>query len=66
MGKNILDRVWQRRNLKFKLGAHIVRYADDFVVMCRSDVEKPMEVVHDVLKYEEHRKAVCGKTARTV
>ncbi|XCN71420.1 MAG: group II intron reverse transcriptase/maturase [Candidatus Electrothrix aestuarii] len=46
---HILDRVWQRRNLKFKLGAHIVRYADDFVVMCRGDVEKPMEVVHDVL-----------------
>ncbi len=46
---HILDRVWQRRNLKFKLGAHIVRYADDFVVMCRGDVDKPMEVVHDVL-----------------
>jgi RNA-directed DNA polymerase len=46
---HILDRVWQRQNLKVKLGAHIVRYADDFVVMCRSDVKRPMEVVRDVL-----------------
>jgi len=46
---HILDRVWQRRKLKAKLGAHIVRYADDFVVMCRNDVERPMEVVRHVL-----------------
>lgn len=47
---HILDRVWQGRNLKARLGAHLVRYADDFVVMCRGDVERPLEVVHDVLK----------------
>ncbi len=47
---HILDRVWQRRNLRAKLGAHIVRYADDFVVMCRAGVERPMEVVHHVLE----------------
>ncbi|MDQ3510572.1 MAG: reverse transcriptase domain-containing protein [Pseudomonadota bacterium] len=32
---HILDRLWQRRHLKGKLQAHLVRYADDFVVMCR-------------------------------
>jgi len=36
---HILDRLWQRRHLKGKLQAHLVRYADDFVVMCREDVE---------------------------
>jgi RNA-directed DNA polymerase len=47
---HILDRIWQRRHLKGKLQAHLVRYADDFVVMCRKDVEEPLKVVRDVLE----------------
>jgi RNA-directed DNA polymerase len=47
---HILDRLWQRRHLKGKLSAHLVRYADDFVVMCRKDVEKPLKVVRYVLE----------------
>jgi RNA-directed DNA polymerase len=47
---HILDRVWQRRHLKGKLQAHLVRYADDFVVMCRNDVEEPLNVVRHVLE----------------
>ena len=47
---HILDRIWQRRNVKGKLQAHLVRYADDFVVMCRKDVEKPLELVRHVLE----------------
>ena len=35
---HLLDRIWQRRHLTDKLQAHLVRYADDFVVMCRRDV----------------------------
>jgi RNA-directed DNA polymerase len=46
---HILDRLWQRRHLKGKLQAHIVRYADDFVVLCRKDVEEPLKVVRHVL-----------------
>lgn len=46
---HILDRIWERRQLKRKLGAHLVRYADDFVVMCRKDVEEPLKVVRHVL-----------------
>jgi len=46
---HILDRIWERRHLKRKLGAHLVRYADDFVVMCRKDVEEPLKVVRHVL-----------------
>ena len=45
----ILDRLWQRRHRKGKLQAHLVRYADDFVVMCRKDVEEPLKVVRHVL-----------------
>ncbi len=47
---HILDRIWQRRHLKGKLQAHIVRYADDFVVMCRKDVEEPLKVVRHILE----------------
>ena len=47
---HILDRIWQRRHLKGKLQAHRVRYADDFVVLCRKDVEEPLKVVRHVLE----------------
>ena len=46
---HILDRIWQRHHLKEQLGAQIVRYADDFVVLCREGVEKPLELVRHVL-----------------
>ncbi len=47
---HILDRIWQRQHLNGKLQAHLVRYADDFVVMCRKDVEEPLKVVRHVLE----------------
>jgi len=47
---HILDRIWQRRHMKGKLQAHLVRYADDFVVMCRKDVGEPLKVVRHVLE----------------
>jgi RNA-directed DNA polymerase len=46
---HILDRTWHRRHLKANLYAHLVRYADDFVVVCRNDVEEPLKVVRHVL-----------------
>ena len=46
---HLLDRLWQRRHLKDKLQAHLVRYADDFVVLCRRDVQEPLKVVRHVL-----------------
>ena len=47
---HLLDRIWQRRHLKDKLQAHLVRYADDFVVLCRRDVQEPLNVVRRVLE----------------
>jgi len=32
---HILDRIWERNNLQQRLGAHIVRYADDIVILCK-------------------------------
>ena len=46
---HILDRIWQRQNLKGKLKAHLVRYADDFVVLCAKGVEESLKVVRHVL-----------------
>ena len=46
---HLLDRTWQRRHLKDTRHAHLVRYADDFVVMCRQDVEEPLKVVRHVV-----------------
>lgn len=47
---HILDRIWERHRLKDKLGAHIVRYADDFVVLCRRGVDEPLKVIRHVLE----------------
>jgi RNA-directed DNA polymerase len=46
----ILDRIGQRRHLKGKLSAPLVRYADDFVVMCRKEVEEPLKGVRHALE----------------
>ena len=46
---HILDRIWHRHRLRERLGAHIVRYADDFVVLCKQGVEEPLKVVRHVL-----------------
>ncbi len=36
---HLLDRIWERHRLKDVLGAQLVRYADDFVVVCKRGVE---------------------------
>src|SRR3989337_4436892 len=47
---HLLDRIWERRQLERKLGARIVRYADDMVILCRRGTERPMAVLRQVLK----------------
>src|SRR5208283_958167 len=47
---HLLDRIWERRRLQLRLGARIVRYADDIVIVCVRGVEKPMEVLRRVLE----------------
>jgi RNA-directed DNA polymerase len=47
---HLLDRIWERRQLQQRLGARIVRYADDMVVLCRKGIEQPMAVLRQVLK----------------
>lgn len=46
---HLLDRIWERHQLKDKLGAHLIRYADDFVVLCKAGVDAALNVVRQVL-----------------
>jgi RNA-directed DNA polymerase len=48
---HILDRIWERRNLQQRLGARIVRYADDIVIVCRrKKSDKAMTVLQQILE----------------
>jgi RNA-directed DNA polymerase len=47
---HILDRLWHKKQLQSKLGARLVRYADDFVVLCRKGTEQAMAIVRRVLE----------------
>ena len=46
---HLLDRIWERHQLCWKLKARIVRYADDFVVLCGGTVDAPLATVRQVL-----------------
>jgi len=47
---NLLDRIWQRREMKERHGACLVRYADDMVVLCRGNETRPFALVKAVLQ----------------
>ena len=48
---HILDRIWERGNLQQRLGARIVRYADDIVILCRrAKSDKAMATLRYVLE----------------
>lgn len=46
---HLLDRIWEKHRLRWKLKARIVRYADDFVVLCAGAVDAPLATVRHVL-----------------
>jgi RNA-directed DNA polymerase len=46
---HLMDRIWQRHELAKKLQAKLVRYADDFVVLCRKDVATPLDIIRKIL-----------------
>jgi RNA-directed DNA polymerase len=48
---HLLDRIWERNNLQQRLGARIVRYADDIVILCRrTKSDKAMAVLRQILE----------------
>lgn len=51
---HILDRIWERHNLQARLGARIVRYADDIVILCRKGKSgKAMAMLRQILEWLE-------------
>ncbi|MCK4623592.1 MAG: group II intron reverse transcriptase/maturase [Desulfuromonadales bacterium] len=46
---HLLDRIWERQQLQQRLGARIVRYADDIVILCRNGTEQPMALLQHVM-----------------
>ena len=46
---HLLDRIWERHELAKRYGARIVRYADDLVILCAGNVDRPLRVLQDVL-----------------
>lgn len=46
---HLMDRIWQCRGLTKNQQAKLVRYADDFVVLCRKDVARPLRIVKEIL-----------------
>jgi RNA-directed DNA polymerase len=46
---HILDRIWQRHQRTSTRKAHLVRYADDFVVLCATGGEESLAVIRHVL-----------------
>lgn len=47
---HLMDRIWQRHELARKHQAKLVRYADDFVVLCRKDVATPLAIIRGILE----------------
>lgn len=47
---HLLDRIWERRGLDRQIGARIIRYADDILVLCRKSSEPAMAIMQRVLE----------------
>ncbi len=45
-----LDRIWEKRQMQKRIGARIVRYADDIVILCRYGTERPMTALRQILE----------------
>jgi RNA-directed DNA polymerase len=50
---NVLDTVWKIKRVQERLGARLIRYADDCVVLCRGNTERVLKGIKTVLGYLE-------------
>ena len=46
---NVLDTIWKLKKVQERLGARLIRYADDFVVLCDSNTERILRGIKAVL-----------------
>jgi len=47
---HLVDRIWQRRKLQWRLGARIIRYADDIVILCSKGTWGPRTALEGLLE----------------
>ena len=65
---HLLDRLWRQHRLDIRLGARLVRYADDFVVLCARGVDEPLNLIRrflerlDLTLNEQKTKIVDART----
>ncbi|ODS30157.1 MAG: strong similarity to group II intron-encoded protein LtrA [Candidatus Scalindua rubra] len=52
---NVLDKIWKIKKVEEELGARLIRYADDFVVLCKGNTERVLMGIGNVLEYLELR-----------
>lgn len=45
-----LDNYWEKSNFSKRYGAHLIRYADDFVILCKANAEKYLQIVSKFLE----------------
>lgn len=48
---HLLDRIWERHQLARRYRARLVRFADDMVICCAGDVERPRAALQRVLTH---------------
>ncbi len=48
---NILDTLWKKKRIQEEYGARLIRYADDFVVLCRGNTERVRQGIETVLAH---------------
>jgi len=46
---DVLDTIWKLKKVQEKLGARLIRYADDFVVLCENNTERILRGIRAVL-----------------
>lgn len=47
---HLVDRIWERHGLEKKYAARLVRYADDMVLLCAKDTERPLSTLKYLLE----------------
>ncbi len=46
---NVLDRVWKVKKVQERMEARLIRYADDFVVLCKGNTERLVQGIQNTL-----------------
>jgi len=47
---HLVDRIWERHGLEEKYAARLVRYADDMVLLCARDTQRPLSMLKYLLE----------------